>query len=85
MVLERSLARGLAAGQGGADAIAAWLDLPRELVPGVLAFLMDVGLLERDTGGYRLVAKRTHLGPSSPFAALHHETWRCEPSAVTSR
>jgi len=63
-------------GMGDAGAIAARLDLPQELVQGVLAFLMDVGLLERDTGGYRLVAKRTHLGPNSPFAALHHKNWR---------
>jgi len=63
-------------GMGEPGAIAARLDLPRELVQGVLTFLMEVGLLARETGGYRLVAKRTHLGPSSPFAALHHKNWR---------
>jgi hypothetical protein len=63
-------------GMGDADAIAARLDLPRGVVQGVLAFLMVVGLLERDTGGYRSIAKRTHWGPSSPFAARHHKNWR---------
>lgn len=66
-------------GMADADGIAQRLDLPVPLVRAALAFLLEAGLLApEETGGYRLSAKRTHLGPSSPFAAAHHRNWRLE-------
>jgi uncharacterized protein (TIGR02147 family) len=59
-------------------AIAERLDLPRGVVRTALAFLLDAELLARTGTGYRLVAKRTHLGASSPLAPAHHRNWRVQ-------
>jgi len=77
-------------GMPDAEAIAQRLELPVPLVRSALAFLLEAGLLATDEpGGYRLSAKRTHLGPSSPFAAAHHRNWRLEAirrhSAMSAR
>lgn len=65
-------------GMKDAQAIAARLGLPREVVQAALTFLLDADLLAREGEGYRLVAKRTHLGASSPLAATHHRNWRVQ-------
>jgi uncharacterized protein (TIGR02147 family) len=59
-------------------AIAARLKLPKERVHQALTFLLDAGLLAREDGKYRLVAKRTHLGSRSPLAPAHHRNWRVQ-------
>jgi uncharacterized protein (TIGR02147 family) len=61
-----------------AEAIAARLKVPPELVRHALAFLIEAGLLKHEDGKYRLAAKRTHLGASSPLAAAHHRNWRVQ-------
>jgi uncharacterized protein (TIGR02147 family) len=63
-------------GMSDADAIAERLDLPKDLVENALAFLVQSGLLVQEGAGYRLAAKRTHVGPTSPWAATHHRNWR---------
>jgi uncharacterized protein (TIGR02147 family) len=63
-------------GMTDADTLSERLGLPRELVQLALGFLLDAGLLAREADGYRLLSKRTHLGPSSPFAVAHHKNWR---------
>lgn len=73
-----------------AEAIAARLDLPVALVRQALTFLLDAGLLVREKeGGFRLAAKRTHLGAGSPLAAAHHRNWRVQSmtryESMTSR
>ena len=64
-----------------AEAIAARLELPVALVRQALTFLLDAGLLVREKDGFRLAAKRTHLGAGSPLAAAHHRNWRVQSMA----
>lgn len=65
-------------GATDADAIARRLELPKDLVESALAFLVQSGLLVQERAGYRLAAKRTHVGPNSPWAATHHRNWRVQ-------
>jgi uncharacterized protein (TIGR02147 family) len=59
-----------------ATAIAERLRLPIELVRDALEFLLESNLIRKNGDGFELVAKRTHLGASSPLAAVHHRNWR---------
>lgn len=63
-------------GLGDASAIAERLRLPTDLVRDALEFLLASNLIEQSEGGFELVARRTHLGASSPLAATHHRNWR---------
>jgi uncharacterized protein (TIGR02147 family) len=63
-------------GMGDASAIAERLRMPVELVRDVLEFLLKSNLIRRSGDHFELVAKRTHLGASSPLAAAHHRNWR---------
>jgi uncharacterized protein (TIGR02147 family) len=65
-------------GMNDAETIGQRLKLPRELVQSTLDFLLDVGLIAREGKGFRLVAKRTHLGANSPLVAAHHRNWRAQ-------
>lgn len=68
-------------GMGDAERIAARLGLPRELVQSTLEFLLSVGLIAKVSDGYELLAKRTHLGVSSPLVSAHHRNWRAQVMA----
>jgi hypothetical protein len=57
-------------------AIAERLRLPAHLVQDALEFLLASNLIKHSAAGYELVARRTHLGASSPLAAAHHRNWR---------
>jgi hypothetical protein len=63
-------------GMGEPAAIAERLRLPIELVRDALEFLLESNLIRKNGEGFELVAKRTHLGASSPLAAAHHRNWR---------
>jgi uncharacterized protein (TIGR02147 family) len=63
-------------GMGDATAIADRLRLPIDLVRDALEFLLESNLIRKVDDGFELVAKRTHLGASSPLAAVHHRNWR---------
>jgi uncharacterized protein (TIGR02147 family) len=65
-------------GMNDAEAIGERLGLPRDLVQATLDFLLGVGLIAREGKGFRLAAKRTHLGASSPLVAAHHRNWRAQ-------
>jgi uncharacterized protein (TIGR02147 family) len=61
-----------------APAIAERLQLPLALVDATLEFLTAAGLIAHDGERYQLVAKRTHVSPTSPLAAAHHRNWRTQ-------
>lgn len=65
-----------------AESIAARLRLPIDCVERALAFLVSAGLLERRGERYAMVAKRTHIGATSPLAAVHHRNWRTRAMAM---
>jgi uncharacterized protein (TIGR02147 family) len=63
-------------GMGDPMSIAQRLGLPVDLARDALEFLLQSNLIRRNGDGFELVAKRTHLGASSPLAAVHHRNWR---------
>lgn len=65
-----------------AESIARRLQLPVDVVERALAFLLSARLVTREGTRYVVATKRTHLGASSPLAAVHHRTWRTKAMAM---
>ncbi len=58
------------------DAIARRLDLPVNVVEGVLQFLESAGLVQRPRGTIQAGPTRMHLPHDSPLIGKHHINWR---------
>lgn len=58
------------------EKIAERLNLPRQTVGAVLAFLVETQLLKQDGRGFSLGPQRTHIEADSPWAKTHHRNWR---------
>jgi uncharacterized protein (TIGR02147 family) len=58
------------------DDVAALLEISKDVVERELMFLLESGLVTSDTKGLAIGPVRTHVGPDSPFVALHHRNWR---------
>lgn len=52
--------------------------LPVERVESILKFLVDIGMVEYSSDGYRAIKGHLHLGQDSPFLRAHHTNWRLE-------
>lgn len=67
------------------DAIALFLDLPRERVSAVLDFLVEHQLCTNENGKYQMGPTYTHLESKSPLALRHHANWRLKALERHSR
>jgi uncharacterized protein (TIGR02147 family) len=58
------------------DAIAAFYQIPREKVRGIIDFLLATGLCVEEDGRIAMGPKTTHLEKTSPLVLRHHTNWR---------
>lgn len=58
------------------ERISEYLQLPRNVVDGVLKFLINCRLITESSGGLRPGTSRMHLPHDSPLIARHHINWR---------
>lgn len=58
------------------DAIAEYLNLPKEKVTEVVDFLISVGLVRLEKGQLKPGTSRLFLGNDSPLIFKHHTNWR---------
>lgn len=59
-------------------AIARKFNLPEESVAGVVQFLEECGLIEKENGEYIFTKMRIHLDRNSDFIQRHHINWRSQ-------
>ncbi|MDG0817128.1 TIGR02147 family protein [Bdellovibrio svalbardensis] len=60
------------------EALASYLNLPRNHVQKILDFLLANNLLVEDKHRLKLGTARTHVGSSSPLVNRHHQNWRIQ-------
>lgn len=60
------------------EALASYLNLPRNHVQKILDFLISNNLLVEDKNRLKLGTARTHVGSSSPLVIRHHQNWRIQ-------
>ncbi len=60
------------------DAVAKFLNIPRERTLEVLNFLAETGLAIEEKGRWRIGQNRLHLGRNSDLIRNHHSNWRIE-------
>jgi plasmid maintenance system antidote protein VapI len=58
------------------DAISRYFGLPKQLVNGVISFLLSTGLCVEESGLLRPGTTYVHLEADSPLIGRHHASWR---------
>jgi uncharacterized protein (TIGR02147 family) len=61
-----------------AKSIADYLGLDIAPVNRALHFLLEIGLIDKKGGQFRVGQKRIHLGSDSPLISKHHINWRLQ-------
>lgn len=64
-----------------AEALAKYLNIPRNNVQKILDFLLANNLLIEDKGRLKLGTARTHVKTSSALVTRHHQNWRVQAMA----
>lgn len=68
-------------GLNSPENIAKYFKLDIQLVQKTLQFLVQVGLVEKCTSGFRIGKNRIHIGPSDQMIKHHHTHWRLKAIA----
>lgn len=58
------------------EVISQRLSLPLEKVNEVIEFLLEIGLIVKESDGYSFTSKDFHLTSDSPMISKHHTNWR---------